>query len=75
MASGTSNNRGEASSEISSNDKWESSFGYAYQTVQGFQLSFVGIGTQQATSETWRYSLNECKAITGVTVKVGAPKH
>jgi hypothetical protein len=63
------------SSDISSNSKWESTFGYAYQSVQGFRLPSVVTVTQQATSEIWRYSLSDCKVITGITVEVGAPKH
>jgi hypothetical protein len=61
-------------SDIGSDVKWESTFGYAYKDVQGFQLPAVLAVTQQATPETWRYSLNDCKAVTGITLKVGPPK-
>jgi hypothetical protein len=62
------------SSDISSNDKWESAFAYAYEAVQGFELPSVVSVTQGNTKETWQYSLSDCKAITGITVKVEAPK-
>lgn len=62
-------------SEIGSNGKWESTFGYAYQTVQGFQLPSVVTVTQEATPEIWRYSLNDCKVVTGIRVEVGPPKY
>lgn len=61
-------------SDIGSDVKWESTFGYAYKDVQGFQLPADLAVTQQATPETWRYSLDDCKAVTGITLKVGPPK-
>lgn len=62
------------SSDISSDGKWESTFRYTYQTVQGFELPSDVTVTQQATAETWRYSLNDCKAVAGATVEVEAPR-
>jgi hypothetical protein len=62
------------SSDISPDAKWESSFEYAYQTVQEIQLPSLVMVTQHATPETWLYSLNDCKAVTGVTLRVEAPK-
>ena len=60
------------SPDISSDGKWESTFGYTYQAVQDFQLPSV-VTVTQATGESWHYSLNDCKAVAGITVKVGAP--
>jgi len=62
------------SPDTSSNGKWESTFAYSFQAVQGFQLPSVVTVTQQATAETWRYSLNDCKAVTGISVEVEAPR-
>jgi hypothetical protein len=62
-----------ASSDISSNAKWESTFGYAYKTLQGFQLPSAVSVTQQATRETWRYSLTDCTAVTGKILTVKPP--
>jgi hypothetical protein len=61
------------SSDIGSNDKWESTFLYGYQAVQGFQLP-SGVSVTGATAETWRYLLNDCKAVSGVALEVRAPK-
>jgi len=61
------------SSDIKSDSKWESTFGFAYQAVQGFQLPSV-VTVTGATSEIWRYSINDCKVVSGITVEVGAPK-
>jgi hypothetical protein len=62
------------SSEISSSGKWESAFTYEYQRVQGFELPSVVSVTQEARGETWRYSLNDCKAVAGVIINIEAPK-
>jgi hypothetical protein len=61
-------------SDTGSNAKWESTFEYAYKDVQGFQLPSILTVTQPATPEIWRYSLNDCKAVTGIILKVGPPK-
>ena len=63
-----------SSSDISSSDTWESAFGYAYKAVQGFELPSAVTVTQENTKEAWQYSLSDCKAITGIEVKVEAPK-
>jgi hypothetical protein len=61
------------SSDIKSDSRWESTFGFAYQAVQGFQLPSV-VTVTGATSEIWRYSINDCNVVSGITVEVGAPK-
>jgi hypothetical protein len=60
-------------SDTDPNAKWESTFEYAYKDVQGFQLPSILTVTQQSAPETWRYSLNDCKAVTGIILKVGPP--
>jgi hypothetical protein len=62
------------SSDVSSDAKWESSFTYEYQKIQGFELPSVVTVTQEASGETWRYSLNDCKAVAGISINVEAPK-
>jgi hypothetical protein len=50
----------------------EAAFAFTYQRVQGFQLPSL-ITVTSSTNETWRYALTDCKAMTGVTIKVGLP--
>jgi hypothetical protein len=50
----------------------EATFAFTYQTVQGFQLPGV-VTVTPSTSESWQYALTNCKAMTGVTLKVGPP--
>ncbi|HWE85104.1 MAG TPA: hypothetical protein VG267_09180 [Terracidiphilus sp.] len=54
---------------------WDSSFGYQYRNVSGFQIPGEVSVTQQATGEKWDYSLDDCKTMTGVSLQVQAPKH
>jgi hypothetical protein len=63
----------ESISTGSSPDGW-ATFDYSYQTVQGIQLP-LEITVKPATSEAWRYSLSGCKAMKGIVVNVGPPKH
>lgn len=55
------------------NTPWDAIFAYRYQNVQSFQIP-VGVAvTQVASGERWDYSLDDCKAVSGVVVKVQAP--
>lgn len=53
---------------------WDATFAYRYQNIRGFQLPADVAVTQVATGETWNYSLYDCKATTGIVVKVRAPR-
>jgi hypothetical protein len=44
-------------------------FTYAYQDVQGFQLP-ADISVTTGTGEVWKYSLTDCRVVTGTTVTV-----
>jgi hypothetical protein len=48
-------------------------FAYTYQTVQGYQIPSL-VTVTGPTPEVWRYALTDCKAISGIIVKVGLPK-
>jgi hypothetical protein len=61
------------SSSTNSDGNWESKFAYTYQAIQGFQLPSV-VTVSGPTNETWRYTLKDCKVMTGITVEVEAPK-
>ncbi|HWE87012.1 MAG TPA: hypothetical protein VG267_18855 [Terracidiphilus sp.] len=61
-------------SGTSNQDAWDAYFAYTYQGVQGIQLPGTVAVTQSATGEKWGYSLTDCKAATGITLKVEAPK-
>jgi hypothetical protein len=61
------------SSDVQSDIRWESTFGFSYQAVQGFQIPSV-VTVTGATPERWQYSLSDCKAVSGITLEVGAPK-
>jgi hypothetical protein len=50
----------------------EATFAFSYQTVQGFQLPSLVTVTSFA-NEAWHYALTDCKAMTGITLKVGPP--
>jgi hypothetical protein len=54
-------------------DKWDANFTYTFQGIQGVQLPGGVTVTQSATGETWAYSLDDCKAVTGVKLEVRAP--
>lgn len=54
---------------------WDAVFVYRYQSVQGFQIPVEVAVTQMATGEKWDYSINDCKAMTGTPVNVGAPEN
>jgi hypothetical protein len=51
----------------------DATFTFTYQPVQGFQLPAM-VTITPAVPETWHYALTDCKARTGVTIKVGLPK-
>jgi|GEM_PF-1573040 len=51
----------------------DATFTYTYQPVRGFQLPAT-VTIKPAVPETWHYSLTDCKAMTGVTIKVALPK-
>lgn len=50
----------------------QNTFVYTYQLVSGFQLPAEVVVTHE-TSESWRYSLTDCKAMSGVAIHVGPP--
>jgi len=54
-------------------DKWDATFTYTFQGIQGVQLPGGVTVTQSATGEKWAYSLDDCKAVTGVKLEVRAP--
>jgi hypothetical protein len=54
-------------------DKWDANFTYTFQGVQGVQLPSSVTVTQSATGEKWAYSLEDCKAMTGVKLDVQSP--
>ncbi|NUQ27242.1 MAG: hypothetical protein HOQ35_01810 [Acidobacteriaceae bacterium] len=51
----------------------DATFAFAYQQVQGFQLP-ASVTIKPATPEVWHYTLNDCKATTGITIEIGLPK-
>ena len=53
---------------------WNAIFTYRYQKIQGFQVPIDVAVTQVATGEKWDYSLDDCKAVTGVVLNVQAPE-
>lgn len=53
---------------------WDAIFVYRYQNIQGFQLP-IEVAVTNATGEKWDYSLNNCKATTGIVINVQAPKN
>lgn len=53
---------------------WNAIFAYHYQKIQGFQIPVEIAVTQVATEETWDYSLDDCKAVTGTVINVQAPE-
>jgi hypothetical protein len=63
-------NTGPGTSDL---DKWDASFTYTFQGLQGIQLPSGVTVTQSRTGEKWAYSLTGCKVMTGVKVGVRAP--
>jgi hypothetical protein len=55
------------SSDIKSDSKWESTFGFAYQL---FKASSFPPSSQslEPRRRSWRYSINDCKVVSGITV-------
>ncbi|MGA3372610.1 MAG: hypothetical protein ABSC48_12695 [Terracidiphilus sp.] len=62
------------SSTIGSEGDWDAKFAYTYKAVQQFQLPST-ITVTQPTNEAWRYTLSDCKLVTGISLEVEAPKH
>jgi hypothetical protein len=51
----------------------EAIFSYTYQKVSDAQIPSQ-VTVTPASREVWRYSLNDCKVMRGITVDVGPPK-
>jgi hypothetical protein len=58
---------------IDSTTASEADFAFTYQPVQGLQLPSL-VTVTSAVGETWRFTLTDCKVMTGIRIKVGLPK-